>query len=182
MTPDEIMAIRQRAAAAIESVNRMEADQKARELGIVGDQAPPERPGWPPPPRNPPPLPKFEPAPEPVELRPVQRLHGPRDFGAEMIWIQGICRALVLPLIERKVAELVEGIGEALAEERTAMRKEFEAKIESMIGAMKAEFRTALAADTRSLDAVLKRMDRLLDQWQQLEWRAGSKTIDVRPH
>ena len=99
-----------------------------------------------------------------------------------MIWIQGICRALVLPLIERKVAELVEGIGEALAEERTAMRKEFEAKIESMIGAMKAEFRTALAADTRSLDAVLKRMDRLLDQWQQLEWRAGSKTIDVRPH
>jgi hypothetical protein len=162
MTPDEIFAIRDRARAAIERVDRMVAEENARQLGLLGEA--PQRRTWPPPPREDRPRPALVPAPAPDEHS-VTRPAGPRDWTAERCWIE----SFVVPLIEQRVTqrldELTEALGQVIAEERKAYR----AALDKVLGEERAELR-------KRFDERLERLDKLLGTFARTELHAWPTT------
>jgi hypothetical protein len=159
-TPDEILAVRQRAEAAIRRVDEMVAERQARQLGLIDE--PQQTRSWPPPPREDL-RPRAAPTPEPVEVE--HRPHGPRDWAAEAVWITGIAKGVTA----EQLAALIEGIGEVLADERKAMRAEFEHQLEVI---------------RRDVERRLDRLSVMVEAFSKTELCAWpvTTTTEVTPH
>jgi hypothetical protein len=133
--------------------------------------------------------------PAPEDNHPVQRpASAPRDWRAEGAYFTSLANNAT----DGKIAQLVEGVGIAIAEIRKELQKEFEAKLilarrdladevrrefGQRIDSMRSEFRTALAGDEAALEKRLKRLDDVIDRWSRLELATRDMhTITVRPN
>jgi hypothetical protein len=162
-TPDEILAVRQRAADAIERVDRMVEEQRLQRLGLAGNDTVPQRRAWPPPPVED--LRQHQ-APAAAVDHPVHRPVGTvRDWHSERLWIESFIVPLIEQRIEQRLSELVEAIGDVIAQERKAYRKALDKLLD--------EERTELR---RRFDERLERLDRLLGTFARTELHAWPTT------
>jgi hypothetical protein len=142
---------------------------------------------------RPTPIPQTETAPAEAPETPVQRpASSPRDWHAEAAYFCGMANNRT----DTKINELVEAIGLALADERAAMRAEYEKNlterlaavrsavegvITEQIGTMRREFLAAIRQDEEQLEQRLRRLDRLI-QTAERSALVATAPIDVRPH
>jgi hypothetical protein len=135
--------------------------------------------------------PRMEEAHQRAPETPVQRpASAPRDWLAESKYFAGVAGLQT----DGKIAELVDGVGMAIAEIRREMRQEFEAKLISakadllrqftdQIATMRDGFSAAIRADERVMSDQLARIERLLDRWSRIDVATRDMTLDsTRAH